>query len=69
MIPRPLRNLALSIILAWGWKRAGIAAAARPHDRAFLARPNAQPLDAARVGVEHFDLVIAGAGNHLAAHR
>ena len=30
---------------------------------------DAQPLDAPRIGIEHFDLEIAGAGNDFAAHR
>ena len=37
--------------------------------RAFLAGGDAQPLDAPRIGIEHFDFEIAGTGNDFAAHR
>jgi apolipoprotein N-acyltransferase len=42
--PRPLRNLALSIILAWGWKRAGIALAAGIVSSLAMAPFNAWPV-------------------------
>lgn len=44
MSPRPLRNLALSIILAWGWKRAGIALAAGIVSSLAMSPFNAWPL-------------------------
>ncbi|WP_246661493.1 apolipoprotein N-acyltransferase [Tardiphaga sp. vice352] len=44
MIPRPLRNLALSIILAWGWKRAGIALLAGIVSSLAMAPFNAWPV-------------------------
>src|SRR3984885_16354800 len=34
-----------------------------------LAGRDAQALDTSRVGIEHFDFVIAGAGNDFAAYR
>src|SRR6185369_3964746 len=52
--------------------RCGLAASALAlgaRRGAFLPRRDAQPLDAARIGIEHLDLVIAGARDHLAAHR
>jgi apolipoprotein N-acyltransferase len=42
--PRPLRNLALSIILAWGWKRAGIALVAGAVSSLAMAPFNAWPV-------------------------
>jgi apolipoprotein N-acyltransferase len=44
VIPRPLRNLALSIILAWGWKRAGIALLAGVVSSLAMAPFNAWPV-------------------------
>jgi apolipoprotein N-acyltransferase len=41
---RPLRHLALSIILAWGWKRAGIALAAGAVSSLAMAPFNAWPV-------------------------
>src|SRR6202035_1592782 len=52
--------------------RRGFAAAAlalRSRGRTFLAGGDTQALDAPRIGIEHFDLVMAGAGDHLAADR
>src|SRR5271154_239489 len=43
--------------------------ALRTRRGAFLAGADAQPLDAARIGIEHFDFKIAGPGNDFAAHR
>src|SRR3954471_5821455 len=40
-----------------------------PRSGTLLARGNAQPFHAPRIGIKHFDLVTAGAGNHLASHR
>ncbi len=44
MSSRPLRNLALSIILAWGWKRAGIALLAGAVSSLSMAPFNAWPV-------------------------
>ncbi|MDB5653104.1 MAG: apolipoprotein N-acyltransferase, partial [Tardiphaga sp.] len=44
MSARPLRHLALSIILAWGWKRAGIALAAGAVSSLAMAPFNAWPV-------------------------
>jgi apolipoprotein N-acyltransferase len=44
VIPKPLRNIALSIILAWGWRRAAIAFFAGAFSSLAMAPFNAWPI-------------------------
>src|SRR6478735_6771706 len=44
MIPKPLRNIALSIILAWGWRRAAIAFFTGAFSSLAMAPFNAWPI-------------------------
>ena len=67
-----------------GWRRADVVVGLRVACRLAISRrrgsrwrgagrslrvPMRSALDAARIGIEHLDLEIAGTGNHFAAHR